>query len=281
MEDIHLLPVAFYNHLPHVWTFMLLVVRYSAVLMLMPGLSGGPRGLTVRIPGILAFSYVSLMGGTIAELPANEVLMIAAMTSEFLFGFLLGFTPAMVSTGVQMAAQLSTGTMGLGAAQLMDPNLGVQVPSLGRIMNELVVCLFLVFGGHYAIMYVAAGLGGIIVPGTFVIEAHSIEMIIQQTGNVFVMGVMLSAPVIVALLLTQFVMGLISKAVPSVNIFIVSFPLTIGIGLLITIVSLPEVVVYAEREFLKVEKQVLSIAESTTQKQAPVLPDKALTQVGR
>ena len=41
---------------------------------------------------------------------------------------------------------------------------------------------------------------------------------------------MLSAPVMVALLLTQFVMGLISQAVPTVNIFIVSFPLTIGIG---------------------------------------------------
>jgi flagellar biosynthesis protein FliR len=77
------------------------------------------------------------------------------------------------------------------------------------------------------------------------------------------MAVMLSAPVIVALLLTQFVMGLISKAVPTVNIFIISFPLTIGIGLLLTIAALPEMMVYMEKHFFKIDKLVVSVSEST------------------
>jgi flagellar biosynthesis protein FliR len=42
---------------------------------------------------------------------------------------------------------------------------------------------------------------------------------------------------------------LISKAIPTINIFIVSFPLMIGIGLSISILALPEVVHFLDREF--------------------------------
>jgi flagellar biosynthetic protein FliR len=67
------------------------------------------------------------------------------------------------------------------------------------------------------------------------------------------MGVMISAPVIVALLLTNFVLAIISKAVPTVNIFIISFPLTVGVGLGISLFALPEVGHYISQQFLKIE----------------------------
>jgi flagellar biosynthetic protein FliR len=67
------------------------------------------------------------------------------------------------------------------------------------------------------------------------------------------MGVMISAPVIVALLLTNFVLAIISKAVPTVNIFIISFPLTVGVGLGISLLALPEVGHYISQQFLKIE----------------------------
>jgi flagellar biosynthetic protein FliR len=65
---------------------------------------------------------------------------------------------------------------------------------------------------------------------------------------------MIAAPVIVALLLTNFVMGLISKAVPTVNIFIISFPLTIGIGFFLTMFALPEVAYFLQREMMELER---------------------------
>lgn len=279
MEAIFNFAMGLYEHLPEFWTFFLLVIRYSALLMLLPGIAGGQSGMRIRTPAILLFALISLPSGQIAPLPQNEFIMIAQMSSEFMFGFLLAFAPAMVSSGVQMAAQLSTGTMGLGAAQLMDPTMGVSVSSLGRIIDGVIICVFLSMGGHHAVLYVASGLGGSIVPGTFIIGADTIDIIIRQTGSIFLMGVMLSAPVIVALLLTQFVMGLISKAVPSVNIFIVSFPLTIGIGLILTTLSLPEMLVYAERKFAVVEQEVLLLSESTKRVDFDPIADNPLTRL--
>jgi flagellar biosynthesis protein FliR len=64
---------------------------------------------------------------------------------------------------------------------------------------------------------------------------------------------MIAAPVIVALLLTNFVLAIISKAVPTVNIFIISFPLTVAVGLGLSTLALPEAGHYISRQFVRLE----------------------------
>lgn len=255
------IPTLIFENMPTIWTYLLLVVRYTALFLIIPGVGGGMIGLSVRMPAIMVFAYVTVLSSPLAPLPTDGVIMLARFVSELLFGFTLGLIPVVALAGVQTAAQLTSGTMGLGAAQLLDPNLGVSVSSLGRILTDSCICLFLVVGGHYSVLYAASGLGQII-PGTFMVEAHSIKIVIQQIGYIFDIAIMISAPVIVALLLTQFVMGLISKAVPTVNIFIVSFPLTIGIGLIFSMLSLPEIFVFMERRFDLIDKTVVAVTES-------------------
>jgi flagellar biosynthesis protein FliR len=75
---------------------------------------------------------------------------------------------------------------------------------------------------------------------------------------------MVSAPVMVALLLTQFVMGIISRAVPTVNIFIMSFPLTIGIGMVITVLALPEVMRYVTNQYSSTDNIISVLVENMT-----------------
>jgi flagellar biosynthetic protein FliR len=95
-----------------------------------------------------------------------------------------------------------------------------------------------------------AGLGGKITPGAFVLSDIGLNTLIDQSARIFQVGCLIAAPVIVALLLTNFVMGIISKAIPTLNIFVVSFPLTIGVGFVISILALPEVALLLQREML-------------------------------
>jgi flagellar biosynthetic protein FliR len=214
----------------------------------------------LRMPAVMVLAYASFLNSQMAPLPENWFVFAQAFLSELIFGSLLGFIPAMLFAGISLAGQLSATTMGLGAAQLMDPSLGVSVSSVGRIMGDLMVCVFLLIGGHYVSIYAAAGLGGIIVPGTFVLGAETIELLIDRSAQIFSIGVLLSAPVVVALLLTQFVMGLISKAIPTVNVFIVSFPLTIGIGLILTILTFDEIGVFMSKYWVDMEQGIIEIS---------------------
>ena len=267
--DFLSLPVEFLKNLDLVWTFFLLVLRFTGLFMLLPGISGGPRGLVLRTPAILAISFASTFSSPAAVLPSDWTGLLAQGISELAFGIILALIPRMIIDGVQTAGQLTSATMGLGAAQLVDPNLGVSVASISKILGDFVVVIFLLLGGHYVIIHAAAGLGGQVVPGSFLIGDATLDVLVAGSANIFTIGAMVSAPVIVALLLTQFVMGLVTKAVPTVNIFIVSFPLTIGIGLVLTSLTLPELVKYVDREFHKVEPAIVELADNTSK--APVI----------
>jgi flagellar biosynthetic protein FliR len=247
------------NQLPWVWTFMLLATRYSVMMMFVPGIGLGSHGMFIRGAGIMTMVWASMLASPIAALPENLWMLGAGLCSEAMLGLAIGLIPTMVVAGVQTAATLSSTTMGLGAAQLIDPTLGTAVPSLARLLGDLTIILFLLMGGHYVVIYVTSGLGGTLVPGSFFVSEQSIELLMNRSADIMSVAIMISAPVIVALLLTQFVMGLITKAVPTVNIFIVSFPLTIGIGLILTGLSLPDIMVFLEREIAGIENSLIAL----------------------
>lgn len=253
------------QNLDLIWTFILLFSRFSALFMVLPGMSEGQKGLLVRAPAIFVLSCVSMASTQRAALPEDPIIMAALVGTEFLLGFVLGMIPMLVIAAVQMGAQLATGTMGLGAAQLFDPTTGGSVSDLARIQGDLAVLLFLAIGGHYTVIYAASGLSGAFAPGAFIPDSATFNIILTRAGTLFSTGIMIAAPVVVALLLTQFVMGLISRAVPSINIFIVSFPLTIGIGFVITALALPEIMILIEKEYVGSEAAISDILQTTFQ----------------
>lgn len=253
------------DHLNALWTFLLLTIRYTVMLKILPGLSYSPTAQGLKLPAVMAFAMVSALSSPEAAQPTNFGIMCIQALSEALFGMVLGLIPLLIVSGAQMAGTLSSTTMGLGASQLIDPTLGGAVPALARLLGDLVVLVFLLSNGHHAIIYAASGLGGVLIPGTFSPGPDTVALMIDRVADVFRLGALIAAPVIVALMLTNFVMGLISKAIPQINVFIVSFPLTIGIGLILTGLSLSELLVLMERELMDVESSLLVLLSDVRQ----------------
>ncbi|MGI6524273.1 MAG: flagellar biosynthetic protein FliR [Bdellovibrionota bacterium] len=265
MDTTLFFPINLLERYDVIWSFLLVFTRFAAMMTIVPGVGGGIRGMTIRIPAILFMTYAATINGAYAEMPADWGAVIAGIFSELLFGLMLGAIPAMVIAGVQTGMQLSSTAMGLSAGQMYDPTMGISITPLSRFVGDLTICFFLLFGGHHYVIYAASGLGGVIVPGSFLITETGIKLLIDRSALIFEAGVMVSAPAIVAILLTKFVMGLISRAVPQVNIFIIAFPLTIGIGLILTALSIPEIAEYVERDFKRSEQEILVLSNETKQ----------------
>ncbi len=236
------------NRLDYAWTFLLLSMRYMVFFMLVPGLGGGIMGLALRYPATLILALVSINGGSLAVVPSNAGVMVSQMICEVCFGAVVALVPLLIISGAQVAGHVASGTMGLNGAQLFDPTSQSSLADLSRIYSDLAVLVFLLIGGHYVAITELSGMTSVIKPGTFILSASGLETLINQSARVFQVGALIAAPVIVALLLTNFVMGIISKAIPTLNIFVVSFPLTIGVGFAISILALPEVGLLLERE---------------------------------
>jgi flagellar biosynthetic protein FliR len=259
------IPQLMLDKLDLVWSFMLLLVRYVALLLLTPGIGMGFQGLAVRMPAALILACTSLIHSTYAQVPLTVGHMLLQLGGELLFGTALALIPLCLVSGVQAAGQISSSTMGLGASQLIDPTVGAPTSDVSRIMGDLTVIVFMLLGGHHVLLYAASGYGSSITPGSFIPTELTTALLVERSGAVFGLGVILSLPVVVALLLTQFVMGLLSRAVPTVNIFIISFPLTIGIGLILTVLSLPELVGIVSKEVSGIEAAVDVVLRDTHQ----------------
>jgi flagellar biosynthetic protein FliR len=235
------------------WTFLLLLTRFALFIMVVPGLGGGMGGLAVRYPAVVALSVASLDIRHPVPVPSNAGDMVLAFGSELALGGLLGLIPLLIIAGAQTAGQVASGTMGLNGAQLFDPTTATSLPDLSRLYSDLSIVIFLSVGGYYPVIAVLAGMDGVAPPGSFIVQAKTVAELIQQSSHIFEIGCVLAAPVIVALLLTNFVLAIVSKTIPTVNLFVISAPFTIGIGLIISMLALPEVAHALARHFLGIE----------------------------
>jgi flagellar biosynthesis protein FliR len=247
------------------WTFLLLLVRFTGVFMTCPGLGMGVGGLTVRAPAIMVFAFAAVLGSPPAQIPTNTILATGMMFSELIFGAFLGLLPQLAIAGIQTAASICSTSMGLQASQLIDPTLQISLPDIARIFGDLAVIIFISLGGHYTIVYAAAGMGGVIVPGSFIASDKIVELLINHSAAVFEMGVLFSAPVVVALLITNVVLALISRAVPTVNVFMVSFPLTIAIGLVLSVFLVSEMATFLTPWLNRIDSTIRTVVEYGTQ----------------
>jgi len=244
------------TRLDFAWTFVLLLTRYMTFLILVPGLGGGVLGASIRYPAVLAMAVVTISTGKLAPVPPHLADMAIHLVSELLLGAAVGIVPLLIVAGAQTAGHLATGTMGLNGAQLFDPSTSTQLSDLSRIYSDIAILIFLLMGGHYVAIGQLSGLSQEIQPGSFVLSEGGLRTLIEQASRIFQIGCLMAAPAVVALLLTNFVLGIISKAIPTVNVFVISFPLTIGVGLAISIVALPEVAVLLEREYARLPEVI-------------------------
>lgn len=243
------LPFLMLQRLDLVWTLFLLMARFLAFFMVTPGIGAGAQGVPIRTPAIIMFSFAALQTSKTTPVPEDVIMLALQVISELILGSFIGLVPLLVVSGAQAAGHIASGTMGLNGSQLFDPSTNVQVTDLARFYGDLTVAIFLLTGGHYAAIYFASTMGELVTPGTFLLTEQTIGLLVMRSARVFEMGIMIASPIIVALLLTNFVMGMITKVVSTVNIFSISFPILAGIGMILIILSLPEVFYFVQREF--------------------------------
>lgn len=255
------LPLHLAYHLDAGWTWLLIFTRFAGLFLYFPGLSTGAQGMEIRLPGLMLMSLAVVSVTPAVPVPDNVLMLFGQIASELLLGSILGLVPTMIVSGAQAGGQLASTTMGLGAGQLFDPTTQSHTNQVSRIMGDLVVLCFLFINGHHVLIYAASGLCGQIVPGSFVLGENTIDIMVQQSGQIFSFATIVSSPVIVALLLTQLVLGILTKFVQQVNVFIISYPLTIAIGLFILIVMMPAFIAQSNRLLLSIENTIVTVLD--------------------
>jgi len=212
--------------------FMLVLARATAFFAVFPVFGGG--GVPIRVKAgagaVLAVFFFGLVA-PLREMPADALGMVLLMIREILLGILLGSLVRFVFMGAQFAGQAIGVQMGLAIASIFDPSTRENVAVSGRFYYLVAVLLFLVLDLHHPFL-VGFGRSFTLIPiGETTLAVAGFQHWAELSGQIFLLAMRMSLPVISALLLVDLALGFLSRLVPQMNIFLVGFPLKIGLGL--------------------------------------------------
>ena len=102
-------------------------------------------------------------------------------------------------------------------------------------------------------------------PAEYTLCDDTALVMMKYTAYVFVLAIKIAAPVMITLTLTDVALGTIAKLMPTMNIFIVGFPLKIGVGLMVVALSLPVFAYVLEKSTLYLNRGMTELLASMGQ----------------
>ena len=227
---------------PERWpTFALVTGRVGGLMTTAPAWSGSSIPAVVRTAVGLVLAVLLLPTVQVTSMPDHVLDLPLPMAAEIAIGVVIGLSAAVLVQAVGLAGEVMSMQMGLSIAPALAPVPEMEVVGVGPITTMLAVLIYLGLGGHLMLLRALADSLHTLPPGAGIVFTGGGHVATALAGQLFSCAASVAAPVMVALLLTNIALAILSRAVPQLNAMMVSFPLTIGIGLLMFAVSLPNV----------------------------------------
>ncbi len=212
------------------WTFILVAARLLSLLLLMPALGTDQIPENLRYFNGILLAFVISFSIPKVPMPEEFHLILAGIVGEFAFGAILSLLPSLILGGLLVSGQIIAGVIGLGQANMIDRSLGESVSVLARINISVGTIIFLLINGHHVVFKAASAHVGFIQHLTQNNLDKAVEILTMCFTQSFELAIAVSSPILIATLASQFLLGLITKFVPSINVFIISLPLSVIMG---------------------------------------------------
>lgn len=215
--------------------FIFVTARISGIFTFNPIFSRQNVTNRIKVGATVAFSAVTLMymGGGVYYHVNGVAGLVFTLVQELAIGLVLGFMMNLVMTVIVYAGDVMDTQLGFGMAKAMDPATGIQMPLFANLYYYMFILYFFIVGGHlkyielFIMSYDTLPIGFSFTADTL----NLIYFIANYMGTVMTLAVKFAMPIIAAELITEFILGVMMKAVPSIQIFVLNIQLKIVVGL--------------------------------------------------
>jgi flagellar biosynthetic protein FliR len=211
---------------------LLCSLRLAALLMMTPMLQAIGLPVRIRVLFILALS-VSLVSGmhlTPANIPTDLHSLILSGITEVMVGSLMAFGIFAAFAAFSFAGNALDIQIGFNIANIYDPVTHSQSPLIASLLGMVAVALFFTMNAHHTVLRgVAYSLEHI--PLGALLSPPAPAALVKQFGSIFSLGLMLAAPPLFCLFLVEICLAVLSRNLPQLNIFLLSVPIKIAVGL--------------------------------------------------
>lgn len=204
--------------------------------------TGTPNKLKIFISLILSFS---LLGGidysSVNQITSNYYLITYAI-NEILTGLIFGLIVDTSFKIIIMAGSLLDLHIGLSMVNIIDPNSKVNTTLNGNLLHSIAMMIFFIVDGHHLLIKSLIESFNLLSLGRSIIFGETLMALIGIIIEYFIIGLKIAIPIVLIIILTDLCMGLISRAVPQINVMILGMPVKMLVGMIAISLALPLIV---------------------------------------
>jgi len=221
---------------PLLWPFLRTLAMFTSAPVL------SQRSVPVRVKVALAFIISVCAQASLPAMPViplDSAVTVLVVIQQVLIGISLGFAARIVFAAIEFAGEIVGLQMGLNFAGFFDPATMGQTTAVSRFYGTVTVLLFVIINGH--LLMIAALCQSFV---AFPVGPEPFEFLRQLRPElwgieIFKLGLWIALPMIAMLLFTNLVLGVISRVSQQMNIFSIGFPITVSVGLVGVLLTLP------------------------------------------
>ena len=187
--------------------------------------------------------------------------LVVLLGKEVAVGLMIGFATATLFAAADAAGEIIGYDSGLALATIFDPDTGQTNPMMGEFLNVVFLLVFLLMNGHHFVLqalqlsYHSVPIGGLSFSGALLGKMMGLG------SMVVVVAVKFAAPLIVASFLINIALAVLARVAPQMNVFIVSFPLKVGVGFIVMMASAPMIVYVFKKLLTGFEENILELVK--------------------
>ena len=219
--------------------FVLVFFRIAGMCLAAP-LFGSSR-IPARIK--LMFALVLALGvmpsaGTPGTLPESTWKLALGIGGEMVFGLAIGTALNFIFVATHWAGEMIGQQMGLGMGQVYDPQFGQSGSVVSDMYFLLTLVLFMAVGGHYAFLRGVAATFQSLPLLSVGMDVNLLELVLGLLKGATMLALQLSAPVLLVSLITDVVLGFLSKTVPQLNVMTAGLSIRAMAGMVVLMLGM-------------------------------------------
>ena len=221
--------------------FMMVLTRISAFFLVAPVFSWKslPLRIKVALTILISIFFATITPSSINAYQVTPLRALLILGNESIYGFALGLIAMLLFSAVKACGRIIERQMGMAMAQILDPLTGDQGQPIGMLLVMVFIILFLTANGHHLFLLIISKSYEAFPAGTIPSITILLTGIAKASSTMLVAALRLSAPILAAFLLLMVILAVLARVAPETNILFISFPIRIGLGLMMTMTFLP------------------------------------------
>ena len=212
----------------------------------------GTRSVPARVRLLLAIFITVAAAPVLPAMPDVPLFSGASfmiIAQEIVIGLMLGFISRLLLEVFVVAGQLVSLQTGLGFGSLVDPMNGASVPLISQAFLIIATLLFLAFDGHLLFIELVVKSFHTVPVATDSLARIDFLAVAEWGSWLFAGGLLVSLAAVLALLMLNLAFGVLTRAAPQLNLFVIGFPATMVVGFILLWLLSGDLLRHFEREF--------------------------------